>query len=79
MNEHDPYAGHSPVSMYSYDMYRLEEKIASQAEVIAQLVEALRYYASYYAWTIGEVEGPNGDYGRRGRAALAFAKGRGHG
>ena len=37
----------------------------------AQLVEALEWYASDEAWTCQQVEGPDGDYGRRAKAALA--------
>jgi len=32
--------------------------------------EALEWYASDEAWTVYEVVGPDGDYGKRARAAL---------
>lgn len=35
-----------------------------------KLVEALRYYASAEAWMSPQIEGPDGDYGMRARAAL---------
>jgi uncharacterized small protein (DUF1192 family) len=35
------------------------------------LAKALRWYASPEAWTTSEVEGPDGDYGRRASDALA--------
>lgn len=36
------------------------------------IVDALAWYASDEAWTVEQVEGPDGDYGRRARAALAL-------
>ena len=39
-----------------------------------RLREALRWYGSELAWTINEVEGPDGDYGKRARAALEEKK-----
>jgi hypothetical protein len=39
------------------------------------LLEALRYYASPEAWTVNQVEGADGDYGAKARAAIAKATG----
>lgn len=43
---------------------------AALKERVAELEAALEYYASDNAWTVQEVEGPYGDYGKRARAAL---------
>ncbi len=43
---------------------------AALKERVAELDAALEYYASDNAWTVQEVEGPYGDYGKRARAAL---------
>lgn len=39
-----------------------------------RLREACEWYASDEAWTVEQVEGCNGDYGRRAKQALAAAK-----
>lgn len=52
-------------------MRALAALVASQDAEISRLREALEWYASDEAWTIKQVEGSDGDYGRRARAALA--------
>ena len=39
------------------------------------LLGALQYYASSEAWTVNQVEGADGDYGAKARAAIAKATG----
>jgi hypothetical protein len=41
---------------------------------VSELEAALRWYASHEAWTAHEIEGPDGDYGKRARAALETPK-----
>jgi hypothetical protein len=38
---------------------------------IERLRKALEWYASSEAWTVRQTEGPDGDYGKRARAALS--------
>lgn len=40
------------------------------ADALQRMKDALEWYASDEAWTISEVEGPDGDYGKRARRAL---------
>lgn len=40
------------------------------ADALQSMKDALEWYASKEAWTIREVEGPDGDYGQRARRAL---------
>jgi hypothetical protein len=48
--------------------------IASLRAEVARKDAALEWYASPEAWTADQVEGPNGDYGNRARAALTQEK-----
>jgi hypothetical protein len=41
---------------------------------VARKDAALKWYASAEAWTVAQVEGPDGDYGDRARAALTQEK-----
>jgi hypothetical protein len=47
---------------------------AVRADATRELVEALEWYASNEAWTVDQLEGSNGDYGNRARAALKKAR-----
>jgi hypothetical protein len=52
-------------------MYGFKNGKDSLKDEIERLRAALRYYASDAAWTYAQCEGPDGDYGKRARAALA--------
>ncbi len=60
-----------------YTVFSRAEEIANARLIAAapDLLEALRYYASPETWTINQVEGPDGDYGAKARAAIAKATG----
>jgi major membrane immunogen (membrane-anchored lipoprotein) len=47
---------------------------AVRADATRGMVEALEWYASNEAWTVDQLEGSNGDYGNRARAALEKAR-----
>lgn len=65
-----------------FDLYKSRgvDLATAQAEITrlratqANLVEALNWYANEAAWTIDQIEGPDGDYGTRARNALDAAK-----
>jgi hypothetical protein len=62
------------VPALSAERDRLTAENAAMRADIAVLTDALRYYDSDEAWSQGQVEGPNGDYGKKARAALAASQ-----
>jgi hypothetical protein len=55
-------------------MRRAAAEITCLREEVKRKDAALEWYASPEAWTMAEIEGPNGDYGKRARAALTPAQ-----
>jgi hypothetical protein len=55
-------------------MYGAKNGRDSMKDEIERLRMALRYYASDAAWAYAQCEGPDGDYGKRARAALEGEK-----
>lgn len=47
-----------------------QEAMKEAADALQRMKDALEWYASDEAWTIREVEGPDGDYGKRAHRAL---------
>jgi len=48
----------------------LTRDLSNRIAQVERMRKALEWYASDEAWTVSQVEGADGDYGKRARAAL---------